>query len=190
MPFNLAANKKVKSFDRLLEDARESGSLSVDENPSTHEDLLDENRKDKDGTMIIESDFCREDKELNKIIEKKLKHEKAGEILVPSINSFVKDIEDERRKAWKEEENIVDKDHWTLKETTQNADLSEWPKMTLQKKASIDNVVKAVKIGETSYYDDQILIILKKANSESRELTQSEKEEISKLKIARTKAFA
>jgi len=213
MAFNLHANKKIKPFNKLLEDVREDGELSEIENPSTHEDLLDDDRDNKNEEVTTEARLEHtESKEDYKIIEKQLKHDKIGEIYVPTIQAFVEDLSRERyEKEYKPKENIVDKNHWTLEKSTQNKELPEWPKSPVQhdkpvlpnspnrkmteplvggiKKASINNVVLSIKSGDTYKYDSQILDILKKAESEGREINKQEKKQINELKKARTQAF-
>ena len=53
----------------------------------------------------------------------------------------------------------------------------------------VDNVVFAVKSGETNDYDEKIVEILKTASIGRRELNDTEKKEINSIKQARTDKF-
>ena len=56
-------------------------------------------------------------------------------------------------------------------------------------RADIHNVADKIKKGASVSYDAAMVAILKEADNEARELTEAEKEAVSGLKIARTKAM-
>ena len=212
--FNLkkAKSKNVAPFEKALETNRTGLQNTADENPSIHEDMLKQDRKDEFETItesqLDEKQICKGDFQ---IAEKAMKREKLGELYVPAINAFVEKIVQDRRKeftsATKKESN------WTTEKPTQNGDLPAWPKNAPQHdkkvipndvdrkqnqealiggnivKASVNKAAYAIKTGSTIGYDRQIVEILKKANNESRELTNKERDRIVELKKTRTQNY-
>ena len=202
-------SKKVSVYNRALEKERKKLKELANDNPSTHESLLDDDRKGEVNT-ITEGQMKEEGSD-NQIIEKQIKREKLGDLYVPAINAFVDGIIQERRKDFvkKTEQKSG---NWTLDPPKQNADLPKWPSIAKQHdntvlhnqvdrkpdealvggkivKASIDQTVAAIKTGETLDYDAKIVDVLKKANEEKRDLNSSEKEQINNLKKARSEKY-
>lgn len=205
-------SSKIGPFEKSLNKKRESYDLKADDNPSSHEALLQPDRKgeiDKTTEAQIERKSSG-DKE--KITEKKFEREKLGTLYVPAINAFVEELVQERRKEFTSLEDKKE-GNWTLEPTTQNGDLPKWPQIAAQHnkkvlpndvnrdpngeallggkvlKASVNDVVMAVKCGETKNYDGQIVEILKVAHDQNRDLTVKEKHYISELKRMRTFDF-
>jgi len=217
--FNYKKAKAVKSqssrispSEKSLEENRGLYDLEADDNPSTHESLLEQDRKGEiDKTT--EAQMKREAGEAKRqITEKNLKREKIGTLYVPAINAFVEELVQERRKEYTDMQQKKE-GHWTLDKADQNADLPKWPaiaeqhdKMVLPNdvdrkpndepliggkilKASVDDVVLAVKCGATKNYDERIVEVLKMAHDQNRDLSVTEKNYINDVKQRRTMEY-
>jgi hypothetical protein len=205
-------SSKIGPFEKALDKNRNSYDLKANDNPSSHESLLQQDRKG-DQYKTTEAQMERKSSDNpKKITEKNLEREKMGSLYVPAINAFVEELIQDRRKEFTKLQTKKEND-WTLESSTQNADLPEWPQIADQHdkrvlpndidrepngeallggkilKASVNDAVLAIKSGETNKYDKEIVEILKVAHDQSRDLTKQEKHYINELKKIRTSMF-
>ncbi len=161
---------------------------------------------DSDDSQIIE-------KVLDEVEGKYVDHRNDDAWLpVPPIQALVERIRQGRSGDWE----VDKKSHWsqTFNEKKQQGSLPKWKKDAPQHdkvvlnndperfkgddvtplvgkitKADVNRIAHAVKTGQSLNYDAIILAVLNQADSDERELNETERQAIAQLKIERTNSF-